>query len=371
MTDSKFTVTPWEVKGDVDYARLIKQFGTNPIDEKLLARIKKNTGELHPFLRRGIFFSHRDMDAMLDCHEKGQKFALYTGRGPSGKTHLGHLLPWIFCKWLQDRFGCELYFQITDDEKHLVKDLTLEETRKLAYDNILDVIAVGFDPKKTKIFLNTEYAKTLYPLAVKVSKRITFSSAKAVFGFTNETNTGLVFFPAMQAAPCFLPSVLEGRQVPVLIPAAIDQDPYWRIARDVAPKLGFPKPAEIHCRFLPGLEQGGKMSSSEGAAIYTTDSPKEIRAKIMKYAFSGGQPTVEEQRRKGGNPDIDVSFQYLTFFEESDARLKQIHDDYKSGKLLTGELKQILVDKLTEFLQAHQARREEAKRSLEAFMLRD
>ncbi|MFH0962242.1 MAG: tryptophan--tRNA ligase [archaeon] len=367
-----FTVTPWEVRGDVDYSKLIKQFGTNPLDEKILARLKRHTGgELHHFLRRKIFFSHRDLDLLLDHYEKGGKFALYTGRGPSGKTHLGHLIPWFFCKWLQDKFGCDLYFEITDDEKHLVKDLSLEETKKLAYENILDIIAIGFDPKKTKIFLDTEYARTLYPLAVRVSKKVTFSSAKATFGFTNESNIGIVFFPAMQAAPCFLPSFLEGKEVPVLIPAAIDQDPYWRVARDVAPKLGYPKPAAIHCRFLPGLEQGGKMSSSEGAAIYTTDSPKEIRAKIMKYAFSGGQPTVEEHRKLGGNPDIDVPYQYLTFFEESDSRLKQIHDNYRSGKLLTGEMKQLLVDKLSEFLAKHQAAREAARKRIGEFILKD
>jgi tryptophanyl-tRNA synthetase len=370
MTD-KFTVTPWEVKGDVDYGKLIKEFGTSPIDEKLLARIKKHTGELHPYLRRKIVFSHRDLNLILDHYEKGEKFALYTGRGPSGKTHLGHLTPWLFCKWLQDKFGVPLYFMITDDEKYLIKDLSLEETKKLAYENILDIIAIGFDPAKTKIFIDTEYAKTLYPIAVELSKKVTFSSAKAVFGFTNETNIGMAFWPAMQSAPCFLPSILAKKNVPVLIPAAIDQDPYWRIARDVAPKLGYPKPAAIHSRFLPGLELGGKMSSSEGAAIYTTDSPKEIKAKIMKYAFSGGQPTIEEHRKKGGNPEVDVPYQYLTFFEEDDARLAQIHRDYKSGKLLTGEIKQILVDKLTAFLGEHQKRREAARKTLDQFMLRD
>jgi tryptophanyl-tRNA synthetase len=372
LKDSGFTVTPWEVKGDMDYGKLIKQFGTSPLDEKLLARLKKHTGgELHPFLRRKIFFSHRDLGVLLDHVEKGGKFTLYTGRGPSGHTHLGHIIPWIFCKWLQDKFDAEFYFMLTDDEKYLVKDLSLAETKKLAYENALDVIALGFNPEKTHIFIDTEYSKTLYPLAVELSKKVTFSSAKAVFGFTNETNIGLAFWPAMQSAPCFLPSHLAKKEVPVLIPAAIDQDPYWRIARDVAPKLGYPKPAAIHCRFLPGLEQGGKMSSSEGIAIYTTDSPKQVRDKILKYAFSGGQPTVDEHRKHGGNPEIDVSYQYLPFFEESDERLAQIHRDYKAGKILTGELKLMLVEKLNTFLAEHQRKRAEAAKNIEKFMLRD
>ena len=108
-----FTVTPWEVKGDVDYNKLVEQFGTELINERLLARIQKHTHELHPLLRRKIFFSHRDLNWLFDKYESGEKFYLYTGRGPSGDTHLGHLLPWIFTKWLQDKFKAKLYFQIT------------------------------------------------------------------------------------------------------------------------------------------------------------------------------------------------------------------------------------------------------------------
>lgn len=59
----------------------------------------------------------------------------------------------------------------------------------------------------------------------------------------------------------------------------------------------------------------------------------------MRYAFSGGRETVEEHREKGGNPDVDVSYQYLTFFMDDDEKLKQIGDDYRAGKLLTGEVR--------------------------------
>ena len=98
MTDYK--VTPWEVKGNIDYDKLLAEFGVSKIDEELLKRIEKHTGELHPFLRRGIFFAHRDLKFILDEYEKGNKFFLYTGRAPSGHTHIGHLVPWLFTKWL-------------------------------------------------------------------------------------------------------------------------------------------------------------------------------------------------------------------------------------------------------------------------------
>ncbi|PKM92328.1 MAG: tryptophan--tRNA ligase, partial [Euryarchaeota archaeon HGW-Euryarchaeota-1] len=90
--------------------------------------------------------------------------------------------------------------------------------------------------------------------------------------------------------------------------------------------------------------------------------------KIMKYAFSGGQATIEEHRKKGGNPDIDVSYQWLVFFEEDDEKLHKIYEDYRSGALLTGELKEILTDKLNGYLRAHQERREKAGELIEKFM---
>lgn len=370
----KYTVTPWEVSGQVDYDKLIKEFGTEKINEALLERIRKHTGDLHYMLKRKIFFSHRDLNVLLDEYERGMEFALYTGRGPSGNTHIGHLIPWIFCKYLQDNFGAELYFQITDDEKFMLKpEARLEDTHAMGYENALDVIACGFDPKKTFIFVDTDYGKTLYKLSIQIAKKITSSSAKAVFGFTNETNVGMMFWPAVQAAPCFLPSILKGKKIRTLIPAAIDQDPYWRIARDVAPKLGFHKTAAIHNIFLPALTgTGTKMSASrEETAIYTTDNEETIARKIKKYAFSGGQATIDEHRAKGGNPDIDISYQWLTFFESDERKLGDIYHQYKTGKMLSGELKQILIDKITKFLKEHQTRREKAKNIIDKFMLKD
>jgi tryptophanyl-tRNA synthetase len=354
---------------------LIRDFGVSKIDDKLLERIKKHTGELHFMLRRGIFFAHRDMNWILDEYEKGNKFFLYTGRGPSGKVHLGHLFPLILTKWLQDKFGVELFFQMTDDEKFLFKEkLSLKETNSLAYENALDIIAMGFDPKKTKIIIDTDNAGIMYKEAIKVAKKITFSMVKSSFGFDDSNNIGEIFYTSMQAVPAFLPSVLKGKEIPCLIPHAIDQDPHFRLTRDILPKLGHYKPSSIQCSFLPPLVGvTGKMGTSEAelGTIFTTDTPEEVKKKINKYAFSGGKDTLEEHRKLGGNPDIDVSFQYLRmFFEPDDKKLEQIEKDYRSGKLLSGELKAILIEKINIFLKEHQKKREEAKKMLDKFLLK-
>ncbi|MFH1637588.1 MAG: tryptophan--tRNA ligase [Candidatus Woesearchaeota archaeon] len=365
-------VTPWDVKGEIDYKKLIEEFGTEALNDEILERIEKHAGELHLFLKRKLFFSHRDLKWLFDEYEKGNKFYLYTGRGPSGKTHIGHLITWIFTKWMQDKFDAELWFQMTDDEKFLFKKLELEETINYAHDNALDVIAVGFDPKKTKIFLDTEYSKTLYPQALKVAKKITFSTAKAVFGFTNENNIGQIFFTSMQSVPAFLPSVLKGKNIPCLIPYAIDQDPHFRVCRDVLPKLGYYKPAAIHSIFLPGLSKGGKMSASDPySAIFTTDDKATVKKKVGR-AFTGGKESIEEQKKCGGNPEVCSVFKYLyMLFEDDDNLLKEREEKCKSGGILCGECKQYLTEKINKFLEEHQKKREEAKKVVEKFMVRD
>jgi tryptophanyl-tRNA synthetase len=362
-------VTPWEVTGKIDYDKLIREFGTQPLTPEILEKVKKHTGELHPQLARRIFFSHRDFDWILQRYEAGEKFVLYTGRGPSGPVHVGHLVPWIFTKYLQDKFGAKLYFQITDDERFLQHDeFSMDEPTKWAYENALDMIAVGFDPKKTRIILDTKNMGALYSLAIKVAKHVTFSTAKAVFGFRESTNIGMAFYPAIQAVPAFLESALVGHNVPCLIPAAIDQDPYWRITRDVAPKLGYYKPAQIHCRFVPGLGRGGKMSASmPETAIFTVDDPQQAKKKVMS-AFTGGRATVEEQKRLGANPDICSVFAYDYFLFMNDKEIEDLRYNCLAGNIMCGDCKLILAERVEKFLKEFQAKREKAKDRFEEYL---
>ena len=372
MTDkekNEMVVTPWEVRGEVDYDRLIREFGTQPLTDELLQRLTRYTGELHLQLRRRLFFSHRDLDTVLDLYDKGTKFVLYTGRGPSGPVHIGHLVPWIFTKHLQDAFDTRLYFQMTDDEKFVVDDeLKLVETTQLGYDNALDLVALGFEPEKTFIIYDVKDIDLLYDIALEVAKRITYSTAKATFGFQESTNLGWVFWPAVQAVPCFIHKKLTGENVPALIPAAIDQDPYWRITRDIASKLGYYKPAQIHNRFLPGLGIGGKMSASEpDTAIFTIDPPDVVKRKVWK-AFTGGKGTVAEQRKEGANPDVCSVYQYFLYlFEEDDKKLSERERRCKNGEILCGECKEDLTERINRFLAEHQKRREKAKDKIEKY----
>lgn len=182
------------------------------------------------------------------------------------------------------------------------------------------------------------------------------------------SNIGKVHFGAIQGATSFASSFPHifgtdekfTNTIPALIPCAIDQDPYFRVTRDVASRLHFAKPALLHTRFLDALQgPGSKMSASDdSSAIFMNDEPSRIKNKIVKHAFSGGQETEAQQRELGGDPDKDVAFQYLTFFLEDDEELERIRVAYRKGEMLTGELKQKCIAELQVYVKGFQERRE-------------
>jgi tryptophanyl-tRNA synthetase len=370
--NKEIIVTPWEVSGEIEdrmYIKLIEKFGTQGLSQDLIEKFRKLTGEVHPLIKSQYFFSHRDLDWLLTKYENGDPFYLYTGRGPSGFIHIGHILPWLFTKYLQDKFGSKLLFQFTDDEKFLYNPRATRETiSKYTAENILDIIAIGFQPNLTRIIIDTQHINYLYPIATEIAKKITFSTAKAVFGFTNTTNLGMIGFPPIQAAPCFLPSIIEKKPTPVLIPAAIDQDPYWRITRDIAVKLGFYKPAQIHSKFLPSLSRISKMSSSKPeTAIFTTDEPEIVEKKVLS-SFTGGQATISLQKKLGGNADICPVYSYLRYFFDNEKESLERYIRCKSGNLLCGECKSDLANNTKTFIIDFKRKREKAKDKVKDFM---
>lgn len=174
---SAFKIQAASDKG-IDYAKLIEKFGCTALTDDLRAKILKLTGEQpHRLIRRGIFFCHRDLDVILNRYEQGKLFYLYTGRGPSAEAlHLGHAIPFIMTRYMQQAFDVPLVIQVTDDEKYMYRpELELEKVIKMGMSNIKDIIAFGFDPEKTFIFLDTEYIQYLYPNVIRVQKNTTLN----------------------------------------------------------------------------------------------------------------------------------------------------------------------------------------------------
>jgi len=364
-------VNPWEVSGDIDYEKLIKEFGVSPL-KQLPEIFEKNI-----LFRRKIVFAHRDIPKILDVIKNKKKFVMMTGLMPTGKFHLGHMIlaqQMIFYQ----KLGAKIYIAVADLEAYNARGQSLEDSRKIAVEQyITNYIALGLELKNCEIYFqserskNSEKSNAYYRLQNLLARYATFNEFKAVYG---EISPGKMVSALLQASDMLHSQLPEfEKKCPVIVPVGIDQDPHIRLARDISKRIkdfNFEQISSTYHLFMPGLS-GGKMSSSDANSfIALTDSPKEVETKIKKYAFSGGRDTLEEHRKKGGNPDVDVSFQYLKFFfEPDDKKLQKIHDDYKSGKLLTSELKMILIEKINSFLKEHQKKRELAKKQINKFLL--
>ncbi len=365
-------VTPWEVKGKIDYDKLIKQFGLKPL-KGLPEVFQKNV-----LFRREIIFAHRDFKQIVEAVEKKKPFVMMTGLMPSGKFHFGHKMVAEQIIFYQ-KLGAKIYLTVADLEAYNSRTPDLAELRKTAIEEYLtNYVALGLDLKKCDFYFQSQRsedgkkANAYYSLSNLLARHATFNEFKAVYG---EITPGKMASSLLQAADMLHPQLpeFEGK-IPVVVPVGADQDPHLRIARDMSKRIKlykFNQLSSTYHKFMPGLK-GGKMSSSDFTSfIALTDTVKEATKKINKYAFSGGQPTIEEHRKKGGNPDVDIAFQMLRYgLEPNDEKLKKIYDTYKSGKLLSGELKKIVIDKLSKFLKEHQKRREKAKKDVDKFILK-
>ncbi|PIA46647.1 hypothetical protein AQUCO_01500294v1 [Aquilegia coerulea] len=290
VKEEEQVVTPWEVAsggGKIDYDKLISKFGCQKLHSNLISLVEKLT-------------SH-----------------------------------FFVVVYLQDAFKVPLVIQLTDDEKCIWKNLSVEESKRLARENA--------------------------------------SAVRGIFGFSPEDHIGKIGFPpAVPSFPTSFPHLFSGRDnLRCLIPCAIDQDPYFRMTRDVAPRIGYQKPALIESLFFPALQgESGKMSASDpNSAIYVTDSKNDIKKKINRHAFSGGQDSLENQRKYGANLEVDIPVKYLSFFLEDDAELEHIKKEYGAGRMLTGEVKSLLIEVLTEMVMRHrEARSAVTDEMVDAFM---
>jgi len=370
----KLEINPWGSEDVKDYEKLSKEFGIQPFGP-LLKKIK----EPHLLMRRGLVFGHRDFDKILNAIKGKESYAMMTGLMPSGKFHLGHKILAEQIIYHQQVLGGKIFLCVADIEAYNMRINKMDELRKTAIEEyLLNYIALGLKPKNCDFYFQSSRSKdpdqvnAFYRLAGMAARKTTFNEMRAIYG---EISPGKVMSVMIQVADILHPMLPEfGGYKHVVVPVGVDQDPHMRLTRDIASRFEkeykFPFfPSSTYHRFIKGLK-GGKMSSSDPYSyIALTDDPKEIKNKIMKYAFSGGRETIVEHRKKGGIPEVDVSYQYLySQFEPSDKKIKQIHEDYKSGKMLTGELKQILIEKLEKFLADHQRKRKHAKKQLDKFL---
>ena len=143
-----------------------------------------------------------------------------------------------------------------------------------------------------------------------------------------------------------------------------------QIERDLG-GLGLMPPCSTYHRFAVGMT-GDKMSSSKPESTIFMDDEIDSMERKVKRAISGGQPTVEEHRRLGGDVSKDVAYQYLQFFfENDDTALAEVKSEYESGRMLAGEVKQICIDRATDWLIDLKQRRDQMEDNVADFLAPD
>jgi len=327
-----------------DNEKLVKDFGASRASDL------KDVPDFYTF-KKGLIYSHRDFDKFFAALKKGEKCAIVSGANASGTLHLGHKVVFDTNLYFQKKYNIPVFVPISDDESYVAgkvetQEQALEFSKKLAR----QFLAYGFDPKKTYFIIDQIYTN-IYNLAIKLSKKINYSEIKATYGYSPDNNIGLHFYPSVQSAHIIFPQEKFGIKN-VLVPIGPDEDAHIRICRDIAGRMGYNKPAIVHLKFLSGLD-GDKMSKSRNNAIFLHDDEKTIKKKI-NAALSGGQKTIEEHRRLGGNPDVDMSFQYLKSFFLTTEEATDLEEKYRKGEILSGEIKKMFQEKLVKELKEFQ-----------------
>ena len=319
----------------------------------------------------GFTYAHRDLELVAEAIAEDKPWAVVSGLNPSGPLHMGHKAIFDELLWMQ-RHGAELFIPITNDESYAVgKVKSLSDSRRIAYEDVIpSIIAMGFNSKKTHIFVDSDYPD-IYNVAMDLSTKLTLNKVFRVFGLNEKDdgeNPGTMFYrAAVQVAQILLPQYPEfGGPKPTLIPVGIDQHPYILLARDVAEKKGFIPPAEIVTKFLLGLDGQGKMSTSrEGSAIFLNDDGN-VAEKKLRSSYTGGSPLSEFQRQNGGIPEIcPVGGLRACHFEQG----ADVFANCLDGKLLCGECKGLAIKDTKNYLHDHQNQLLDAKKRTAEFIL--
>ncbi len=331
---------PWTTR-DVDYDKLFSDFGIERI-----SRLDDILAKNHLF-RRGIVFGHRDFYSWWNDFRDGKKVSILTGMMPSGPFHLGHKMVVDQLVFYQ-QLGIPITLTIADVEARTVRRKTPEEIRETTVNYLTNYFALGLDPDKTDVYMQSNRSPSYYRLAAMLSGKVTFAEMEAIYG---TLSPGKITSALLQAADILHKQLddYEGKHR-ILVPVGPDQDPHIRLARDLAERAGFVKPSSTYHMFMKGLD-GQKMSSSKPTSYISLDEPIEDALRKVKNALTGGRITLEEQKKLGGQPDKCMIFSlYFYHFESDDSALDDRRSKCEKGELMCGDCKKELVNRIREWL---------------------
>jgi len=412
-------INPWSSTPSLDVEKTFAEFGIDPI-----APVLKELPEIPYFMRRGIVVGHRDYLPIARAIRNHSPFYLLTGFMPSGHPHLGHLMLMREIVWHVQQ-GANGYVTIADREAYAVRGLSWEKCREYGKEYLSCLYALGYDGQTYFQSKNNR----LKDLAFEAATKVNFSELSAIYGFTPETALAHADSVITQVADILYPQV-EREPAPTLVPVGIDQDPHIRLTRGIAHKFrmftveerdgyisvrsknapdaaldavkkAFPNAkkyeghvdikgagcADVNARvrvieracggyafytpsstyhvFLPGLT-GGKMSSSIPESLISFYEPEATVRKKVMGALTGGKMTLEEQKKRGGEPE-KCTLYLLNMFHmvTDDTQLAEIHRKCKAGEITCGQCKKETAERVLAFLKDFKEKMDVAAETIE------
>jgi tryptophanyl-tRNA synthetase len=294
------------------------------------------------------------------------KKRILTGDRPTGKMHLGHYVGTLVNRVrLQDEYECffiiaDLHTLTTRPQKEYVEEIA-ENTREM----VLDYLAVGIDPSKSVVYLQSAvhevYEMNLFlEMLVNVPRLQRMPSLKdmAKTAHLNEMPFGLLGYPVLQAADILLPRSH-------LVPVGKDNEAHVEITREIARRFNsyygevFPIPDVMigDVPVLVGTDGAAKMSKSAGNTIFLSDDRKTVEKKVHGMYTDPNRVSADVPGKVEGNP----VFIYHDAFNDNREEVEDLAQRYREGKVGDVEVKRKLATALNRFLDPIRDRRQNYK----------
>jgi len=293
---------------------------------------------------------------------------ILTGDRPTGKLHLGHYVGSLSNRVkLQNEGGKALYVMIADQQALTDNAREPRKVQESVLQVGLDYLAVGLDPEKTTMFIQSQIPQlaelSAYYMNLVTTSRLernpTVKSEIQQKNFNQSLPVGFYVYPISQVADI---TAFKATHVPV----GDDQQPMIEQAREVArdfnriydrdvlvePEIILPPKGQGR---LVGIDGKGKMSKSLNNGIYLSDSADEIQKKVMSMFTDPNHIRIEDPGQVEGN----VVFTYLDVFADDQEKVQELKDHYERGGLGDVKIKRYLNDILQAKLKPIRERREE------------
>lgn len=303
------------------------------------------------------------------------KEIILTGDRPTGKLHIGHYIGSLKNRvMLQNTGKYDSYIMIADTQALTDNARNPEKIRNSLIEVALDYLAVGLDPEKSTIFVQSQIP-ALFELTTDYMDLVTLSrlernpTVKTEIkqkGFGDSLPVGFLTYPVAQAADI---TAFKA----TLVPVGDDQEPMLEQTREIVrsfnrtynvdvlvePKGYFPPKGQGR---LPGLDGNAKMSKSLGNAIYLSDDAETVKKKVMSMYTDHNHIHVEDPGQVEGN----TVFTYLDVFDPDKDTVAQLKEDYQKGGLGDVKIKRYLNKVLEAELAPIRERRQKYAENLDA-----